>query len=102
MPPERMSAQPARISLKGRVAVVVAATLALLFKSYLALYTEGTLDAAAFADHLAKIEEFGGTGAYRVSGAFNNPFNSPPFVIHFLKSIGWLSGATGLPFAFWL
>ncbi|MCA1565586.1 MAG: hypothetical protein LC803_08100 [Acidobacteria bacterium] len=98
-----MSAPPERISRNWRVAaVVVAATLAFLLKLYLALYTQGTLDAAAFADHLAKIEGFGGVGVHRVSGAFNNPFNSPPFVVHFLKALGWLTGATGLPFAFWL
>jgi hypothetical protein len=97
-----MSAPPKRISRSWRVAALVAATLAFLFKLYLALYTEGTLDAAAFADHLAKIEEFGGVGVYRVVGAFNNPFNSPPFIVHFLKALGWLTGATGLPFAFWL
>ena len=98
-----MSAPPERISRNPRVvAAIVAATLAFLFKLYLALYTEGTLDAAAFADHLAKIEQFGGVGVYRVSGAFNNPFNSPPFIVHFLKALGWLAGATGLPFAFWL
>jgi hypothetical protein len=97
-----MSAQAERISRNRRTAVAVAAALAFLFKLLLALLTEGTLDAAAFADHLAKIEQFGGVGAYRVSGAFNNPFNSPPFVVHFLKAIGWLTRATGLPFAYWL
>jgi hypothetical protein len=84
-----------------RVAVLCAATVAFLFKSALALYTEGTLDAAAFADHLAKIREFG-VGVYTVGGAFNNPFNNPPFVIHLLRATGWLTDATGLPFAFWL
>jgi hypothetical protein len=97
-----MTATPARMSRKWRVAVAVAAALAFLFKLYLALYTQGTLDAAAFADHLAKIEALGGVGAYRVSGAFNNPFNSPPFVVHFLKALGWLTHSTALPFAFWL
>ncbi len=97
-----MNATPARMSRKWRVAVGVAAALAFLFKLYLALYTQGTLDAAAFADHLAKIEALGGVGAYRVSGAFNNPFNSPPFIIHFLKALGWLTRSTALPFAFWL
>lgn len=99
-----MSATPERMSRKGRAAafVVFAAALATLFKLYLALYTAGTLDAAAFADHLAKIEQFGGVGVYRVGGAFNNPFNSPPFIIHFLKALGWLTRATELPFAFWL
>jgi hypothetical protein len=97
-----MSAPPARISRNWRTAVAVAAACAFLFKLLLALFTEGTLDAAAFADHLAKIEGFGGAGAYRVSGAFNNPFNSPPFIVHFLKAVGWLARTTGLPFAFWL
>jgi hypothetical protein len=91
------------MSCRWRVPVVVlAASLACLFKLYLALFTEGTLDAAAFADHLAKIEQLGGVGAYHVRGAFNNPFNSPPFVIHFLKTLGWLTAQTKLPFAFWL
>ncbi|HEY0082466.1 MAG TPA: hypothetical protein VGB61_06730 [Pyrinomonadaceae bacterium] len=90
------------MSRNWRVAVAVAAALAFLFKLYLALYTQGTLDAAAFADHLVKIEALGGVGAYRVSGAFNNPFNSPPFIIHFLKALGWLTHSTALPFAFWL
>lgn len=92
----------ARLNGRGRVAVFSAAALALLLKSVLALYTEGTLDAAAFADHLAKIERYGGLGVYRVGGAFNNPFNSPPFIVHFLKALGWLARATHLPFAFWL
>jgi hypothetical protein len=96
-----MSATHARMTRNRRAAVLVAAAFASLFKLYLALYTEGTLDAAGFADHLAKIEEFG-VGVYRVGGAFNNPFNSPPFIIHFLKALGWLARTTGLPFAFWL
>lgn len=86
---------------RWRLALLLAASLAFIFKLWLALFTEGTLDVAAFADHLAKIEELG-VGAYHVTGAFNNPFNSPPFIIHFLKALGWLTGATNLPFAFWL
>jgi hypothetical protein len=97
-----MSATPERMSRNWRTTVVAAAAVAFLFKLSLALFTEGTLDVAGFADHLAKIEQFGGVGVYRVSGAFNNPFNSPPFIIHFLKAIGWLTDVSGLPFAFWL
>lgn len=91
------------ISRRGRVPLVVlAAALSFLSKLYLALFTAGTLDAASFADHLAKIEQLGGVGAYQVRGVFNNPFNSPPFIIHFLKALGWLASQTTLPFAFWL
>lgn len=80
-------------------AALAAATAA---KIFLALTTAGTIDAAGFADHLAKIEQFGGLDAYRVRGAFNNPFNSPPFMIHALKAMGWLAQTTPLPFPFWL
>ena len=97
-----MSAPHARTTRNRRIALLVAAALALLFKTALALYTEGTLDAAASADYLARIEQYGGIGVYRVGGAFNNPFNNPPFIVHFLKALGWLAGATGLPFLFWL
>jgi len=82
--------------------VWAALACATLLKLYLALTTAGTLDAAAFADHLAKIREHGGVGAYHMRGAFNNPFNSPPFVVHALRAMGRLGDATGLPFAFWL
>lgn len=80
-------------------AALAAATAA---KLWLALTTAGTIDAAGFADHLAKIEQLGGLGAYRVRGAFNNPYNHPPFMIHTLKAMGWLAQTTPLPFPFWL
>jgi 4-amino-4-deoxy-L-arabinose transferase-like glycosyltransferase len=82
--------------------VWVALAAASLLKLYLALTTAGTIDAAGFADHLAKIEQLGGLGAYRVRGAFDNPFNSPPFMIHALRAMGWLAQTTHLPFPFWL
>jgi hypothetical protein len=85
-----------------RAIVWAALAAATAVKLYLALTTAGTIDAAGFADHLAKIEQFGGVGAYRVRGAFNNPFNSPPFMIHALKAMGWLAQTTPLPFPFWL
>lgn len=90
------------MSRRWRIVVALAATLAFIFKLYLALATSGTLDVAGFADHLTKLEQFGSVGTYHMTGAFNNPFNSPPFIIHILKSLGWLTRATGLPFAFWL
>ncbi|HKP72268.1 MAG TPA: glycosyltransferase family 39 protein [Pyrinomonadaceae bacterium] len=90
------------MSRRWRIHILLAAALAFALKLYLALTTGGTLDVQGFADHLAKIEQLGGVGAYHALGAFNNPFNSPPFIIHALKALGWLTAATGLPFAFWL
>lgn len=89
-------------SAGGRALVWAALGVASAVKLYLALTTAGTLDAASFADHLSKIEQYGGLGAYHVRGVFDNPFNSPPFMIHALRALGWLSRATPLPFAFWL
>jgi hypothetical protein len=87
---------------KVRAVVWIALGAASALKLYLAFKTAGTIDAAGFADHLAKIEQFGGLGAYRVRGAFDNPFNSPPFMIHALRAMGWLAQTTHLPFPFWL
>ena len=77
----------------------VALAFATLIKLYLALYTHGSLDVAGFRDHMDKIHELG-VGAYRVRGAFDNPFNSPPPMIHVIKFWGWLSQFA--PFGFWL
>lgn len=82
-------------------AVVIALSFATLLKLYLALTSEGSLDTAAFLDHLQEIRSLG-VGAYLVRGAFNNPFNSPPPMIHVIRLWGWLAETTGIPFRFWL
>jgi hypothetical protein len=84
-----------------RKLVWLALAAATALKLYLALTTAGTLDVAGYADHLAKVEQFG-VGAYRVRGAFNNPFNQPPSIIHALRAMSWLARTTHLPFPFWL
>lgn len=82
--------------------IIVGALIgATVFKLYLALATQGSLDADGFLDHLQKIRELG-VGAYNVRGAFNNPFNSPPPMIHLIKLWGWLADSTGIRFQFWL
>lgn len=74
---------------------------ATLLKLYLAATSAGSLDAAGFLDHLHKIRALG-VGAYSVRGAFNNPFNSPPAMIHAIRLWGWLADSSGIPFRFWL
>jgi hypothetical protein len=81
--------------------LVIALVCATLLKLYLALAPAGSLDTAGFLDHLHKIRALG-VGAYRVRGAFNNPFNSPPAMIHIIRIWGWLADASGIPFRFWL
>ncbi len=82
-------------------ALAIALGCATLLKLYLALAPEGSLDTAGFLDHLQKIRSLG-VGAYLVRGAFNNPFNSPPAMIHAIRLWGWLADTTGIPFRFWL
>ena len=81
--------------------LILALVCATAVKLYFALFTLGSLDVRGFQDHLAKINELG-VGAYRVRGAFNNPFNSPPPMIHVIRIWGWLANTTGVPFRFWL
>src|SRR5712692_8510636 len=82
-------------------AMALATIAATLVKLYLALYTSGSADVVGFSDHLNKIREFG-VGVYYLKGPFNNPFNSPPFMIHALRGVGWLADKTNLWFPFWL
>ncbi len=81
--------------------MALATIAATLVKLYLALYTSGSADVVGFSDHINKIREFG-VGVYYLKGPFNNPFNSPPFMIHALRGFGWLADKTNLWFPFWL
>ncbi|HEX8422500.1 MAG TPA: glycosyltransferase 87 family protein [Pyrinomonadaceae bacterium] len=71
-------------------------------KIFLALGSSGTLDVFAFGEFLANIREAGGIGAYYRTGRAGNPFNHPPFMVHAIRSMGFLADATHLPFRFWL
>jgi uncharacterized membrane protein len=82
-------------------ALFIALACATVIKLYLAYVTPGSLDVPGFYDHLQKIQELG-VGAYRVRGAFNNPFNHPPAMIHLFRFWGWLTDTTPLPFRFWV
>src|SRR5262249_46324994 len=80
-------------------AALVAATAVNL---YLGLTNDAKIYAAGFDDYLAKIKLFGSLGTYRVFGPLNQPFTTPPFMIHVLRAMGWLAQTTHLPFKFWL
>lgn len=81
--------------------LLAALALSTLVKLYLALFSHGTTDVDAFKDHLDKVREYG-VNAYHYRGAFDNPFNSPPPMVHVIKLWGWLADFTGLSFGFWL
>jgi hypothetical protein len=78
--------------------LIIALGIATLIKLVLAAVTIGTNDVAtwrAFADNAMLC----GRCAYQFSGPYGDPFNHPPFIIHFLKLIGTSSTAW---FPFWI
>jgi hypothetical protein len=81
-----------------RIVIISAASLALIVKLYFALTTLGTNDVLTWQSFLNNIREFGGIGTYQRPGIFGDPFNHPPFMIHVLKVLGFLSDISRLPF----
>jgi hypothetical protein len=89
-------------SRNWRLVIMSAAFLALIIKLYLALTTLGTNDVLTWQSFLNNIKEFGGIGTYQRPGIFGDPFNHPPFMIHVLKVLGFLSDTSPFPFSFWI
>src|SRR5919202_5806298 len=71
-------------------------------KLYLAYATRGSADVEGFASFLEKIRALGGVEIYTQYGIFGGLFNPPPFIVRYLRALGWLADATRVPFRFWL
>ena len=80
------------------VLVGVAAVLSLVVKVIIALRTHGTNDVLYWERFLATANSAGGIHLYHSLSYFNHP----PFMIHLLRVLGFMSGLTGLPFPFWI
>jgi hypothetical protein len=89
-------------SRNWQIVIISAAFLALMTKLYLAFTTLGTNDVLTWQSFLNNIKEFGGIGTYQRPGIFGDPFNHPPFMIHILKVLGFLSDTSPFPFPFWI
>ncbi|MGE5609404.1 MAG: glycosyltransferase 87 family protein [Bacillota bacterium] len=85
---------------RDRWALVVAfvAVAATACKVWLALRTFGSNDVLYWERFLQGYRDLGGAGLYRQYGLFNHP----PFMVHVLWVMGWLTDATGVWFPFWL
>lgn len=90
------------LSKTWRRTILFCALAATAVKILLALRSSGTLDVFAFGEFLTNIRDVGGIGTYYRTGRAGNPFNHPPFMIHAIRSMGFLADATHLPFRFWL
>src|SRR5579864_772746 len=89
--------EPASVSLRWRVSIIVTTVASLVLKLLLAAKTYGTNDVYRFEAFMAASRYFGAF-IYRATADFNHP----PSMIHVLLLMGWLSKVTGLPFSFWL
>ena len=85
-----------------RRTIVAAAVVALLLKSALALRTIGTNDVITFDYFSVVAAQQPGRNLYLYAEPPWFVFNHPPFMIHALRALRWLSQATSLPFPFWL
>lgn len=88
------------------VTVIVSAIAVFGLKVYLAYTTGGAPDISVWTDFLKNIKQCGmcvyEKGGLMIfpGGQKVNPFNHPPFMIHFLKAVGFMAETTGLSFAF--
>lgn len=77
--------------------IALVAFAALIIKIILALRTYGTNDVYAWEGFL-NWSRYLGVDLYRATAYFNHP----PFMLHVLNAMGWMSRTTGMPFSFWL
>lgn len=86
------------------ITFVVVPVVVLILKLFLAGSTAGAADISLWKDFLARVNECGAC-VYNTGGVMQypggsrvNPFNHPPFIIHFLRVIGFITTQTGLAF----
>jgi Glycosyltransferase family 87/Tetratricopeptide repeat len=90
-------ARPEALPRGWKAAIVAAATVAFIFKIFLALTTYGTNDVYAW-ERFARWSALFGSRLYTIDAAFNHP----PSMIHVLAAMMWLAKTTGIAFPFWL
>lgn len=94
---EPSSAGPEPLPDSWKAAIVSAAAIAFVFKILLAMNTYGTNDVYAW-ERFALWGRYLGADLYRAAWDFNHP----PFIIHALRFLNWLTHKSGVFFPFWL
>src|ERR1044072_3894109 len=86
------------------IVFIITAAAVFVLKSWIAFKTAGAADVSVWKDFLAHVKECG-VCVYQTGGLMQypggtrlNPFNHPPFIIHFLRFVDFLSTITGLRF----
>jgi len=83
---------------------VITAICVFLLKAWMALTTAGAPDITVWKDFLLHVKQCGvcvyetGGLMQHAHGSRLNPFNHPPFIIHFLRFVDLVSAVSGVPF----
>jgi len=84
------------------IVFIVTAAAVFVFKAWMAFKTAGAADITVWRDFLVQVKECG-VCVYETGGLMQfpggsrlNPFNHPPFIIHFLRFVDIVSSITGL------
>ena len=88
--------------MNNRPLVIAAITVATAIKVCLAIFTVGTNDVLTWQSFVANIHKAGDATVYGLRGIYGDPFNHPPFMIHVLLVLDWISRKTHLSFPFLL
>jgi hypothetical protein len=78
--------------------LIATISVATAIKLYLAIFTVGTNDVITWQSFISNIHRVGGSGAYHLTGFYGDPFNHPPFMIHVLLLLDWISRKTQVAF----
>ncbi len=81
---------------RGGFVFALAVFLATAFKLYLAATTVRTHNTIFWQKFVVDVQTTGGLGVYYKPYAVTEYFNHPPFVVHFLQFIGWMSDWSGV------
>ncbi len=93
-----MNDEQRKLSSPWLGSLVLATVLALVVKLVLALTTIGTNDVLRWETFLTHAQLYGGIGLYHRIGYFNHP----PFMVHVLHLMAFMTSLTSLSFPFWL
>ena len=82
--------------------IIAAAIFAFALKVFLAWASPGSQDVLTWSQFVRDFHDIGGLGVYRKPYTSSTFFNHPPFMLHFVHFLGWISAVTGWPIRFWL
>lgn len=100
--PDNAGQTPAVFGQKWKRRVLVLVAIAFLLKVYLAWVSPGTQDVITWEQFVTDARALGAVAVYHKPYTSSSFFNHPPFMLHFIGALGWITDVTGLPVRFCL